>query len=432
MNRLDALAEDDEDDEGGEEDDTVLIGRATPLTVARDSYRRAVRAQARSTVSGRAMRAESRNGKIAEWIGDRALAEPDSVEVGQLLVGQTAARRFLRPVRRHIDRMAQRYRAFRRLRQRDGKWYRNDGHRSRDIHSLEVDAVLLAILKTIGDLLNRPGRFVSSQLEPLLGIYRNQIVVDEATDFSPIQLACMAALAHRRIRSFFACGDFNQRLTAWGTRRADDLKWACPGLEIKEINIAYRQTKQLGELTRAMMEAAGEQPPVMESPNHVESDGFAPVFLENATVDETVEWLAARIREIDSFVERLPPTAILLNSEDEVQPVASSLHTAMTEQNVNVVACPEGKALGQDNDVRVFNVEHIKGLEFEAVFYIAIDRLAEREPMLFDKYLYVGASRAATYLGITCEGTFPKAMAPLLKHFESDWRRTSERMTLLG
>lgn len=429
MKRLEAPVDDDEDDEGGDEDDTGLVGRSSPLTVARDSYRRAVRAQARSTVSGRVIRAESRNGKIAEWIGDRALAEPDSAQVGQLLVGQTAARRFLRPVRRHIDRMPQRYRAFRRLRQRDGKWYRNDGHRSRDIHSLEVDAVLLAILRTMGDLLAGPGRFVSSQLEPVLGIYRNQIVVDEATDFSPIQLACMAALAHRRIRSFFACGDFNQRLTVWGTRRAGDLKWACPGLEIKEVNIAYRQTKQLGELTRAMMEAVGEQPPATESPNHVESDGFAPVFLGNATAHETVEWLAARIREIDSLVERSPPTAILVNSEDEVQPVASALHAAMTEQNVNVVACPDGKALGHDNDVRVFNVEHIKGLEFEAVFFIAIDRLADREPTLFDKYLYVGASRAATYLGITCEGTFPKAMAPLRKHFESDWSGTGRGTT---
>ena len=90
------------------------------------------------------------------------------------------------------------------------------------------------------------------------------------------------------------------------------------------------------------------------------------------------------------------------------------------------------RLLGHDNDVRVFNVEHIKGLEFEAVFFVAIDRLAEREPTLFDKYLYVGASRAATYLGITCEGTFPRAMAPLLKHFESDWSGTSGKTPRRG
>ena len=425
LKRLDAS---DEDDEGAEdeeeEDDAVSIRRGTPLTAARDSYRRAVRAQARASAAGRAVRRESRNGKVAEWIGDRALAEADRVQVGQSLVGQTAARRFLNPVTRYIDRMAQRYRAFRQLRQRDGKWY-NDGHRSRDIHPLEVDVVLLAILRAVGDLLGGSGRFAWSQLEPVRGIYRNQIVVDEATDFSPVQLACMAALAHRRIRSFFACGDFNQRLTVWGTRCTGDLEWACPGLEIKEINIGYRQTKQLGELTRAMMEAAGQQAPPMDLPEHVENDGFAPVLLEDATFDATVDWLAERIREIDSLVDRLPSAAILVNSEDEVLLVADALHAAVADDNVNVVPCPLGQAVGQDNDVRVFSVEHIKGLEFEAVFFIAVDRLAAREPTLFEKYLYVGASRAATYLGITCEGALPEAMVPLRRHFGADWSESA-------
>ena len=423
LKRLDAAS--DEDEEGAEDeeedDDALSLRRGTPLTAARDSYRRAVRAQARASASERAVRKESRNGKVANWIGDRALAETDRVQVGQSLIGQTAARRFLNPVKRYVDRMAQRYRAFRRLRQRDGKWYCNDGHRSRDIHPLEVDVVLLAILRTVGDLLGGSGRFAWSQLEPVRGIYRNQIVVDEATDFSPIQLACMEALSHRRIRSFFACGDFNQRLTVWGTRCADDLKWACPRIQIKEINIAYRQTKQLGNLTRAMIEAAGQFTPSMDLPDHVESDGFAPVLLEDATFDATIDWLADRVREIDSLVERLPSTAVLVDSEDEVYRVANALHAAVSEHNVNVVPCPLGQAVGQDNDVRVFSVEHIKGLEFEAVFFVAIDRLAAREPTLFEKYLYVGASRAATYLGITCEGTLPEAMVPLRRHFGVDW-----------
>jgi DNA helicase IV len=42
---------------------------------------------------------------------------------------------------------------------------------------------------------------------------RNQILVDEATDFSPIQLASMRTLADQRTGSFFLSGDFNQRLS---------------------------------------------------------------------------------------------------------------------------------------------------------------------------------------------------------------------------
>lgn len=426
---LNARDEEDEGEEEEENDDAASNPWGAPLTAARNSYRRAVRAQARATASDREMNEESRDGMVVTWIGDRALAEDDRVRVGQSLMAQTALRRFLKPIRRYVDRMAQRYREFRRVRQQEEKWYRNDRHWFRDIHPLEVDVVLLAILRVLQD---RLGTFASSQLEPYVQIYRNQIVVDEATDFSPIQLACMSALAHPQIRSFFACGDFNQRLTVWGTRRADDLKWACSGIEIKEISVPYRQTKQLSDLTRAMIGTNGELSSPIELPRHVESDGFSPVLLEDALIEKTIEWLAERLREIDSHDKKLPSTAILVNSENDVESVATALSDAVAEQNINVVPCPLGQAVGQDNDVRIFNVEHIKGLEFEAVFFIAVDRLAEQEPTLFEKYLYVGASRAATYLGITCEGELPSAMVPLRSHFGADWGENAGKMAPPG
>ena len=61
-------------------------------------------------------------------------------------------------------------------------------------------------------------------------------------------------------------------------------------------------------------------------------------------------------------------------------------------------------------------------IEFEAVFFVGIDELAARQPQLFDKYLYVGATRAATYLGITCSSAeLPGRIAPLEKVFANSW-----------
>jgi DNA helicase IV len=71
--------------------------------------------------------------------------------------------------------------------------------------------------------------------------------------------------------------------------------------------------------------------------------------------------------------------------------------------------------------VRVFNVRHIKGLEFEAVFFVGIDRLAEVYPDLFANYLYVGATRAATYLGLTCEQDLPPGMDGFEEAFGRHW-----------
>ena len=102
-------------------------------------------------------------------------------------------------------------------------------------------------------------------------------------------------------------------------------------------------------------------------------------------------------------------------------PLAEQLDRVLLENNLRVVACSKGQVVGQDSDIRVFDIQHIKGLEFEAVFFIGVDRLAAKQPSLFDKFLYVGATRAATYLGITCEQSLPQNIEALRSQFVNDW-----------
>ncbi|MHB1512359.1 MAG: ATP-binding domain-containing protein [Acidiferrobacter sp.] len=419
-------ADEQDDLDADEEEDTTAprTGRAAAF----NAYMQAVRAQARAVASKRTGSKSSRNGKIIEWLAARGLTETDRAEVGASLLVQTNAHRFVNPVKRYLDGIPKRYRAFRRERQQSGNWYRNEGFEARDIHPLELDIVLLAILRAAGDLSSRPNiqRDIDSpawsSLQPILRHYRNQILVDEATDFSPIQLACMAALAHPRLRSFFACGDFNQRLTTWGARSADDLKWVFADFDIKEITVSYRQSKQLNDLARAMIRAVSGTEQNASLPAHMDSAGVAPALLEHAADTETiVSWLADRIREIERFVGQLPSTAIFVNAEDDVTPVAEALNAALAEHNIQVIACHEGQAVGQESNVRVFDIQHIKGLEFEAVFFVGIDQLAALQPALFDKYLYVGTTRAATYLGVTCTSTLPATIESLRTHFGQDW-----------
>ena len=419
----------DEQDDLDADDDEDATAPRTGRAAALNAYMQAVRAQARAAASKRAVSKSSRNGKIIEWLADCGLAEADRAEVGASLLVQTNARRFVNPVKRYLDGIPKRYRAFRRECQQSGNWYQSEGFEGRDIHPLELDIVLLAILRAAGDLTSRPNiqRDIDSpawsSLQPILGHYRNQVLVDEATDFSPIQLACMAALAHPRLRSFFACGDFNQRLTTWGARSADDLKWVFADFDIKEITVSYRQSRQLNDLARAMIRAIGGTEQNASLPAHMNSVGVSPALLEHAAeAPIVVSWLADRIREIERFVGQLPSTAIFVNAEDDVAPVAEALNAALAEHNIQVIACREGQAVGQESNVRVFDIQHIKGLEFEAVFFVGIDQLAALHPALFDKYLYVGTTRAATYLGVTCEGALPTAIESLRTHFGQDWQ----------
>ena len=150
-----ATEEDDQDDPDADEEEDITASR-TGRTAALNAYMQAVRAQARAAASKRTVSKTSRNGKIIEWLGERSLTEADRVEVGASLLVQASARRFVNPVKRYLEGIPKRYRAFRRERQPANTWYRHEGFEARDIHPLELDIVLLAILRAAGDLLSRP------------------------------------------------------------------------------------------------------------------------------------------------------------------------------------------------------------------------------------------------------------------------------------
>lgn len=115
--------------------------------------------------------------------------------------------------------------------------------------------------------------------------------------------------------------------------------------------------------------------------------------------------------------------SVLVNSEKEIQPVADALGDALADQNIRVAPCLNGRVHSPDNAIRVFSVKYIKGLEFETMFFVVIDRLVEDQSSLFNKYLYVGAIQAATYLGITCEMDLPSMMEGLRELFHRYWRQ---------
>ena len=416
---------DDQDADDEEDANQPRIGRAAAAAY----YRRAVRAHAIARARKRNVTKKSRNGRLIEWLGERSLSERHLRDIGENLVVQSALRSFTNPVRRYIDRIPGRYRRFRRIRQSENRWYRVEGSNSMDVHPLEVDIILLAMLRSTNGLITGARRLLDSgnpvryTLERLQHRYRTQVLVDEAADFSPIQLACMFILARPETRSFFACGDFNQRVTSWGTRSMEEMKWAVPDIDTRVISVAYRQSGRLHDLAKQIAALSKINLADVVPSGYVDNEGVAPVLVKNIDgLQKIANWLAHRIMEIERLVQELPSIAVLVNDEDDVHPIAKVLGDALTDQNIRVIPCPDGRVQAKDSAVRVFNVQHIKGLEFEAVFFVGIDRLAESHPEIFDKYLYVGATRAATYLGITCEGELPARMAELEGQFAPDWR----------
>jgi len=224
------------------------------------------------------------------------------------------------------------------------------------------------------------------------------------------------------MKSFFVCGDINQRLTVWGVRSNEQFDWIAPQIDRRSITVAYRQSAKLVALAKDVALLGGSSVQDIELPDRVDNEGLPPVWatgLDNH--DRVSDWLALRVREIEQMVGKVPTIAILVNEEELVEPLATVLNTRLQDISLSAVACKDGKVVGNDRDVRVFNIEHIKGLEFEAVFFIGLDQTITKFPNIYTKYLYVGATRAANYLGVTFSAEVSEQVRKLSGHFQEAW-----------
>lgn len=430
---LENLQQDDEpdDDEEFDNDEADGFGEQTGQTAgdiqnAVKAYLSALRALSRSRYRNRAMPKDSRAARVVAWLDGKLPPEAVLIEIGQRTSFQNGLRRFINASRRYVSDVPRSYLAFRKENVGRTEFYKNAPTSPRHLSPVELDAVVLLMLRNCRSLLAQSfvARNVDSQrfevIKRVSSLFRTQIMVDEATDLSTLQLACMEGLASLPGRSFFACGDFNQRITDSGIRSTDQLAWVSPRITAKRIKFIYRQSRSLNEFAGELLEImGGDMSTRGELPEDSTHEGVKPALLEHAGTD-TAAWIAQRIMEVERTVRQMPTIAVLVNSKEDVAPMAGNLTKYLQPVNLKAVACDE-RVLGEGTDVRVFEVRHIKGLEFEAVFFADVDGLAKLKPDLFHRYLYVGATRAATYLGMVCEKALPARLTGLRRMFCERW-----------
>lgn len=219
-------------------------------------------------------------------------------------------------------------------------------------------------------------------LESVKGEYVIQVLVDEATDFSAVQLACMKELARPEFSSFFICGDAHQRITRWGVSSLDELRWITDDFEVREIAIGYRQSQRLAAFADALATLHGGSRTHICQPAHMEDADIPPLLAEGLQGDALAGWLAARVLEVERALRAVPSIAIFVDGDGQIDTLVQTMRSHFAEHNLDVVGCKEGKIAGSERQIRVFDVQYIKGLEFEAVFFIGVDELAARVPDL--------------------------------------------------
>lgn len=258
--------------------------------------------------------------------------------------------------------------------------------------SIRVQMLGEMLIKETAKLLKKK-RVASSDLAPLLyiqlklnGVHKDDvfqhIVIDEAQDFSPFQLALLMEV--NRARSFTILGDLAQGIHAYkGIYRWEEFRELFEGNELYiELEQSYRSTLEIIEFANKVI--AHAEIPVQPA---------IPVFRSGEKVvvrkipkDKLVDSLLETAREMQG--RGLKTIAIVGRSEEECQCLYQEL---AKEQDVNLLSEDDRSYAG---GISVVPIYLTKGLEFDGV----IVANTNKENYILNaedaKLLYVGCTRA--------------------------------------
>jgi DNA helicase IV len=291
----------------------------------------------------------------------------------------------------------------------------------KELHHQE-QSLLLGFINTLVKRIKTatPAKIKHDFIEAYDEVVRPIIGIDEATDFSVCDIYAMQSLLTRDFYSLTLCGDMMQRLTEYGLKSWDELNGVVPNPTVVEMKTSYRQSKKLLEVARQLY-----QDTLNYTPNYKAfmKSNKVPAPLVYSSEDEfsKVEWISKRISEVyRAYGEQLPSIAIFVNDKGYIPKFAENLQNQdfFAKNKIKVLDGTIESNKTMENHINVYPIDVVKGMEFDVVFFHNIDNSSVNIESL-KRYIYVGVSRAAFFLGITLS----EQKHEICKYFEKnkDW-----------
>ncbi len=273
----------------------------------------------------------------------------------------------------------------------------------KELHAQEQSLLIGFINNIVKSILRNGGNnlthvFISAYKE----IERPIIGVDEATDFSKYDIYAMESMLKMDYNSLTLCGDMMQRLTEQGITDWGDLGDVVKNMTVVDMRTSYRQSTRLLDVAKQLYtDTIGVEPKYRA---HMKSTKVPkPLAFISDDECEKIEWIEQRIKEVYiAYDRKLPSIAIFLNDKDKISSFVNILSDTdfIADTGIKVLNGSEGNVLSDSNDIRVYPIDVVKGMEFDVVFFHNIDSEIKNKELL-KRYIYVGVSRAAFFLGVT-------------------------------
>jgi len=233
-------------------------------------------------------------------------------------------------------------------------------------------------------------------------ILYDHIVVDEAQDFSAIELKLLLDAA--RGSSMTLAGDMAQKIVF--TNGFDQWEQLVPLLgtettQVETLRLSYRSTREVMELARAVLGPIAPAEPVTctRSGAPIEFFGFADIGAAIAFIADALHSLMAR--------ERAANVAVLCRFAAQADLVFQGLQRA----DVPFVRRVGGADFTFRAGIDVTEVASAKGLEFDYVLLVDTDAATYPETVECRHLMHVAITRTVHQLWLTCAGP-PSPLLP--------------------
>ena len=248
---------------------------------------------------------------------------------------------------------------------------------------------------------------------------RPVIGIDEATDYSILDYFLMVSFRHYEFSAITLCGDIMQGLNDHGINNWEELKeFILPELDVKHLNISYRQLPSLVEMSKEMYKDDQGDYPSYNSKIERSADEPLPLLLISDNDEEKAVWISERILEIYKNYQSLPSVAIFVGDDVNIKEFINRIEDSGILDGIEIVDCSGGN-IDSKEVVRVFRISDVKGMEFEAAFFYDIDTALEsHSEKIMRRYLYVGVSRATSHLAATM--TTDEGNESIIKYFDQN------------
>lgn len=244
-------------------------------------------------------------------------------------------------------------------------------------------------------------------------------VVDEAQDLGAEALQLIRALVPEDANDLMIVGDGHQRIYARTTALG-----SC-GINIRgrgrKLRINYRTTDQIRKLATAILEDVPVDDLDADADSHAGYrslvEGMEPVLKGFDSPEDEATWVVEDIKRLAGADVPLREICVVARTASWLKPIEAALQSAQ----INTLPVSRDTADdGTRSGVRIANMHRIKGLEFRAVYIVAVqkdvvplkfavdgasDSVEQRRREINERaLLHVAATRAVSRLTMTWSG----------------------------